>query len=464
MENGKRFSVILATNHQHVLGIHNELPWKNSDDLQYFREVTTYSPYPDTKNIIICGRKTWESFGCRKLPGRTLFVVTSKASQLTSNASVFFLSSFDKAVEEALRLEIVYKVWVIGGRSIYLQAFHHPLCGDVYWNKITAPIAIKDKSSIISLRDSAFHTHSSTNVSDVVKARIGSIGGLETQYLRLMKDCMLRGERRATRNATTLSLFDRSLSWDMDDGFPLLTTKKMFWKGIVEELLFFIRGDTQTKLLEEKGIRIWKGNTTREFLDRMGFTKYTEGEMGPMYGYQWRYFGKPYNTTSVSGVSGVDQLISFIKEISRNPNSRRHLLTTYNPAQVHEGVLYPCHSLVIQAYVSADQRLNIKMYQRSADVFLGLPFNIASTSLFCVIISKLCNLKPGSVSITLGDAHIYETHLDACKEQLSRECYTFPTLETLKFQTLEEVENSELKDYKLNDYKYHPRIAAAMVA
>ena len=233
----------------------------------------------------------------------------------------------------------------------------------------------------------------------------------------------------------------------------------MFWKGIVEELLFFIRGETNSKLLEEKGINIWKGNTSKEFLDSLGLP-YNEGEMGPMYGYQWRNFNKPYGDDNGKG---VDQLKLLISEIKNNPTSRRLIMTDFNPAQVNEGVLYPCHSLILQFYVN-EGMLSVNMYQRRADVFLGLPFNIASTSLLLHIVASLTDLKPKDVTITLGDCHIYEEHIPQCNLQLSRKQYLLPILSIPKFSTLEEVENSVFTDYKPIDYNYHPGIKAEMKA
>ena len=169
---------------------------------------------------------------------------------------------------------------------------------------------------------------------------------------------------------------------------------------------FFIRGDTNTKKLEEKGVKIWKGNTNREFLDKMGFD-YKEGDMGPMYGYQWRNFNS----------MEIDQLKNVIELIKNDPNSRRILMTDYNPAQAHLGVLYPCHSLILQFYVN-EKNLSVKMYQRSADAFLGLPFNIASTSLLLCIISKLTNLNPYDNN-NFRRLSIYEEHYEAVNKQLN---------------------------------------------
>lgn len=318
------FSVILATDQCGRLGVANRLPWKSPDDMEYFQSITSYHPFPEHTNILICGRRTWESFGKRHLPNRKLCVITRDPTRYESYASnsLCFYASLDEAIQETCRDNHGFGVWVIGGCSIYLQAFHHPLCGPVYWNSIRDNDTDEDADTdtTVYLRDHLFHPHVSHSLTPEgicpgVVARIGTLQGVEIQYLRLMKEVLLHGDTRATRNATTRSLFGRSIRWDMKDEFPLLTTKKMYWRGIVEELLFFIRGDTQTKQLEEKGVNIWKGNTNRAFLDAHGHGDYEEGEMGPMYGYQWRHFGKPLRDPPGEGTgegTGVDQLAQFI--------------------------------------------------------------------------------------------------------------------------------------------------------
>ena len=294
---------------------------------------------------------------------------------------------------------------------------------------------------------------------------------METIYLDILKDVLETGEKRMTRNGTTYSKFFKTLSFNMDDGFPLITTKKMFWKGVVEELLFFIRGDTNTNILSDKGVKIWESNTRLEFLDFMGLD-YKEGEMGPMYGYQWRKFNKPYNVScdtlcDTLQDNGIDQLKYIINEIKTNPTSRRILMTDFNPSQVNQGVLYPCHSIVIQFYVENSNTvpiLSCSMYQRSSDLFLGEPFNIASTSLLLCIVSQLVGLKPGMVHLILGDCHIYDEHIDAVKEQLSRVPLKLCKLKIKEFTTLEQVEMAVLNDFILEDYISHPAIKAKMIA
>ena len=232
----------------------------------------------------------------------------------------------------------------------------------------------------------------------------------------------------------------------------------MFLRGIIEELLFFIRGDTDTSKLSDKGVKIWEGNTNQDFLNKMGFN-YKVGEMGPMYGYQWRYFNKPYGEEK----GGIDQLSKLIEDIKNNPNSRRLLMTDYNPSQASQGVLYPCHSLILQFYCN-DNNLSVKMYQRSADLFLGVPFNIASTTLLLYIIAKLTNKIPDKVSITFGDCHIYTEHIEQVNRQLKRTPYELPSLQVTNFKTIEEVEKASVKDFTLIDYSCYPGIKAKMIA
>jgi thymidylate synthase len=241
----------------------------------------------------------------------------------------------------------------------------------------------------------------------------------------------------------------------------------MFLKGIIEELLFFIRGETDSKLLESKGINIWKGNTSREFLDANGFKDRKEGEMGPMYGSIWRNFNVSI-TDETKDISspikfGIDQLQNVINEIRNNPTSRRILLTTYNPSQAHLGVLYPCHSITIQFYIQ-NEFIDMFCYNRSSDLFLGLPFNIASTSLLLCIIAKITKLTPRYVNISLGDVHVYGNHEKAVQEQIIRIPYIFPHIELPEIKELEDIEKASWTDFKFQNYSYYPSIKAEMVA
>ena len=193
----------------------------------------------------------------------------------------------------------------------------------------------------------------------------------------------------------------------------------------------------------------------------MGFD-YPVGEMGPMYGYQWRHFNKQYPEIENDTELGIDQLQFVINEIKTNPSSRRILLTTFNPAQVNQGVLYPCHSIIIQFYVE-DDKLSCTMYQRSADLFLGVPFNIASTALLLHIIAKITKLKPNMMHLHLGDYHVYKEHINAVWKQLERNPRDLPQLEIPDFETIEDVEKSQFENYKIINYNPYSAIKATMI-
>ena len=227
--------------------------------------------------------------------------------------------------------------------------------------------------------------------------------------------------------------------------------------------MFFIRGQTDSKILESKGVNIWKGNTSREFLDSIDMPNRREGLMGPMYGYQWRHYNSSYNEDhGIHG--GVDQLQYVIDLIINDPSSRRIMMTTFNPSQVYEGVLFPCHSIVSQFYVEGEC-LDMYCYNRSVDLFLGLPFNIASSSLLLILISKLTNKIPRKFILGLGDIHIYKEHYDAVKVQLSRPCYKFPNLEIKReIKSIKDLETLELSDVEIRDYHHHPAIKADMIS
>ena len=281
----------------------------------------------------------------------------------------------------------------------------------------------------------------------------------ELQYLNLLEKVNKNGNLVHGRNGYVKNNFCNHLKFDLRNGFPLLTTKKMFIRGIVEELLFFIRGQTDTKILEKKNVNIWKGNTSEEFLLKMNLP-YTTGLMGPMYGYQWRSFGATYNKINGENITlGFDQIPDLIYNIKNDPYSRRHLLTDYNPVQASEGVLFPCHSIIIQFFVDGSY-LDMFCYNRSSDLFLGLPFNIASSSLFLTIIAKMTNLTPRFFNLSLGDCHIYEQHASAVETQLKRAPTPFPKMVVKDFVCLEQL---TFAHFMLEGYNPQEAIKAEMV-
>lgn len=269
------------------------------------------------------------------------------------------------------------------------------------------------------------------------------------------------GNRRQDRTGTgTISTFGTQSRYSLrNDTFPLLTTKRVFWRGVVEELLWFIRGSTNAKELQDKQVRIWDGNSSRQFLDGAGLNHHEEGDLGPIYGFQWRHFGAQYKDMHADYAGqGVDQLANVIHLIRTNPTDRRIIMSAWNPAALHEMALPPCHILA-QFYVS-DGELSCMMYQRSADMGLGVPFNIASYSLLTYMIAHITGLKPGEFIHTLGDAHIYSNHVDAVTKQLERLPRPFPKL-FIKRQVAD-IDDFKSEDFELVDYNPYPPIKMEM--
>jgi thymidylate synthase len=259
----------------------------------------------------------------------------------------------------------------------------------------------------------------------------------ERQYLDLLAELIADGARRGDRTGTgTLSVFGRQMRFDLGEGFPLLTTKKVHFKSIVLELAWFLRGETNVRWLQARGCTIWD-----EWADE-------SGELGPVYGKQWRSWAAPDGRS-------IDQIAGVVASLKINPDSRRHIVSAWNPAEVEAMALPPCHCL-FQFYV-ADGRLSCQLYQRSADVFLGVPFNIASYALLTHLMAKVTGLVAGDLVITLGDAHLYLNHLDQARRQIARAPYPFPTLrlaETIDLFAL------EADDVALEGYRAHPPIKA----
>lgn len=287
----------------------------------------------------------------------------------------------------------------------------------------------------------------------------------ENQYLNLLKNVLENGSKKEDRTGVgTISIFGSQMRFSLKDNtLPLLTTKKMFMKGIVEELLFFIRGETDTNKLEEKGVNIWKGNTSREFLDKRGLGYLPKGSLGKGYGYQWRNFGgkeMPFNYKSYFK-DGVDQLSNAFNLIKNDPNSRKIIVSAWNPQQLKDMALEPCH-MMFQFQVD-NNKLNLQWYQRSVDSFLGLPFNICSYAVLLHLFAKATNLVAGDLVFCGGDVHIYNNHIQQVKEQISREPFDFPKLNIKKdISSIKDMEDLSFEDFEVLNYQSHPSIKAEM--
>jgi len=282
----------------------------------------------------------------------------------------------------------------------------------------------------------------------------------EYEYLKLIERILARAVSRTDRTGTgTVSIFGAQMRFDLRTTFPLLTTKRVFWRGVAEELIWFIKGSTNAKELSAKGIGIWDANGSKEFLSKQGQGHREEGDLGPVYGFQWRHFGAKYVDmhTDYTG-QGVDQLANVIHQIKTNPDSRRIIMSAWNPSDLGQMALPPCHTMC-QFYVQ-DGELSCQLYQRSGDMGLGVPFNIASYALLTVMVAHVCDLKPGDFVHTLGDAHVYSNHIEPLKIQLERAPRDFPTL-TFK-RKITSIDDFKFEDFEISGYKPHPKIAMEM--
>lgn len=267
------------------------------------------------------------------------------------------------------------------------------------------------------------------------------------QYLDLLEYVLKNGEIRIDRTGTgTKSIFGYQMRFDLQQGFPLITTKKVHFKSIVHELIWFLKGDTNIKYLKDNGVSIWD-----EWSDQ-------NGDLGPVYGHQWRKFGE-HHIKSSSNVKreGIDQISDVITQIKNNPNSRRLIVSAWNPVDIPSMALPPCHTM-FQFYVSTDNKLSCQLYQRSADLFLGMPYNIASYALLTHMIAHVCELEVGEFIHTVGDAHLYLNHVDQANLQLTRESLPLPKI--ILNPNIKSIFDFQYSDITLENYISHPAIKA----
>jgi thymidylate synthase len=313
----------------------------------------------------------------------------------------------------------------------------------------------------------------------------------EEGYIVLLKDVLEGGETKITRNGEVLSQFGHMIEFDyISELFPLITTKKVFFRGIVEELLWFLRGSTNANELKDKNVNIWNGNSSRAYLDSVGLSNYAEGELGPVYGWQWRKFGKQYKASkedkedndvidhsisiesienSEHIVRGYDQLKFVLTELLKDNNSRRAVLSAWNPCDLNKMALPPCHILYI--FNKTNDGLCCHLTLRSSDLFLGLPFNIASCALLTIIIAHVLHINASKICLSICDAHIYAEHIEQVKKQIELEIYNSPKVIINKtplhlYSSIEEkiewIEKLSYEDFELINYKSHNRLNALM--
>lgn len=479
----KPFRLIAAVSSDYGLGYKGAIPWTCKTDLAHFRDVTKSVQVYGAQNAVIMGRKTWESLphGWRPLPDRCNVVITRNYEDFRKSGVHAFPSLLEATMWLSERGDIENQ-FIIGGAELYKEALQKN------WSKELLLTHVPGNYQCDTFFPDIPHYYKQI-CNTVLGTECGGEVELATyknyygrhyeeQYVHKMRELLYR-PMVPSRNAPVYSDFQWQFQMDLSDGLPLFSTRKGFWKGICKELLFFIHGDTNSKHLEQDGIRIWKGNTTTEFLKSRGLP-YEEGDMGPMYGWVWRHYGARYQGMNHDYTGeGFDQLRDVVHKLLHDPNSRRILMTSYEPSKVAESVLAPCHSIVNHFYVRNQgdvQYLDMYTYQRSADMFLGVYFNLPSDATLQTIIAKAVGMTPGKMHVQLGDTHVYAGHKAALEEQLMRtpedilprlEIQTEPELCMTKPSTdsaLSWIESLTYEDFKVIGYKPQGHIKAEMVA
>ncbi|KAM0009762.1 putative dihydrofolate reductase, Thymidylate synthase [Helianthus debilis subsp. tardiflorus] len=504
----RTYQVVVAATRTMGIGKDGKLPWKLPSDLKFFKDVTMATSDPSKKNAIIMGRKTWDSIPLkhRPLTGRLNVVLTrSGSSDIATTENVLTCGSMISALEilaSSPYCLCIERVFVIGGGEILRESLNSAGCDAIHITEIETDfdcdtfIPAIDASQFqpwyssfplteneirhcfttyVRVRNSAIETTNNNNgllpdsKSDSVKFDARMFSFLpktifekheEYLYLRLVKDIISNGALKGDRTGTgTLSKFGCQMRFNLRKSFPLLTTKKVFWRGVVEELLWFISGSTSAKVLQDKGIHIWDGNASRNYLDSIGLVDREEGDLGPVYGFQWRHFGASYTNMHADYTGqGFDQLLDVINKIKNNPDDRRIIISAWNPSDLKQMALPPCH-MFAQFYVN-QRELSCQMYQRSADMGLGVPFNIASYALLTCMIAHVCDLVPGDFVHVLGDAHVYSNHVRPLQDQLQKLPRPFPILKINPEK--KDIDAFVANDFKLMGYDPHQKIEMKM--
>jgi dihydrofolate reductase / thymidylate synthase len=477
------------------LGIAKEgqIPWRNPEDLRWFKEKTMSTPPGCEDHYLVMGRKTWSSLPRRPLPGRKHVIFSSsKAPTSENDEHVLWITNENEFQTWYTMIERPSCFYWIGGVSIwnlYMDLVQKSVISytgayitymdesfgcdqflptSVVSNMYVSQI-IRPKSSV-SIYISTDPETIKTCSMEIMEWRpiTPSKRTEEMQYLDAIQLILKNGYQKMDRTGTgTINYMGISMRFSLrNQTLPLLTTKRVFLKGIVEELGWFLRGETDAKRLQEKDVHIWDGNASREFLDQLGFTNRETGDCGPIYGFQMRHFGAVYQDchTDYTG-QGIDQIAYVLDQIQQNPNSRRIVLNMWNPMDLSKMVLPPCH--VLYQFIVEGEEISCSMYQRSGDMGLGVPFNIASASLLTHWIAHITGKKTKELYYTIGDAHIYMNHVEALEQQIRRIPRSFPRLSFVNsvdssIDMKKSIGELSMKQVKIHGYYPYGTIAMKM--
>ena len=468
-------SIVISINNFGLFGVEGELAYQSISDLTNFSRLTK------TIGNVVMGANTWKSLPLpmRPLPDRMNIIVSSneeikKEIAEITQVNVKCVSTIDEV------FEIEDEPCFIGGSQLISSVFDSKYSKEIkkiyltYYNDhskpengtyITLPLSnykvvgsyLSKSTSVITYDERKLEMP----LEHVTYKRLPEKVNYEQQYLDTMKE-ILKLPPREGRNGLTHSTFGLQFKYDCSDGLvPAITTKKFAWKTCIKELLWFIRGDTDNKILQDQKVGIWNGNSTREFLDSRGLTHNREGDLGPVYGFQWRHFGAKYIDCDMDYTGyGVDQLQMCVDMLKNDKYSRRIIMSAWNPCDLDKCCLPACHVLM-QWYVDSNDKLWLQFYQRSADMFLGVPFNMFSYAVFLHMMSAKTGIVPGGVVHSIGDAHCYATHREAIIEQLKNPILDQPKI---KINFKDRWEDYQITDFELIGYKSARKISAPMSA
>lgn len=426
--------MIVAADSKNGIGKDGSIPWKISEDLIRFKKLTE-------NHVVIMGRKTWESLPHKPLKNRTNVV-------LTSNMKFWDAIPFSTLDGVLNFFSHTKHVFIIGGSRLYNEVMGKRLATTIYMTRVNGNF---DCDTFINEIPKEYTLKEYSRCEEeklsyhFIEYELTKDRHQEYEYLGLLNRLLSNGQSRDDR---TISLFGEKMEFDLQKGFPLLTTKSVPFKMVYKELLFFLRGQSDKKILQEQNVHISDKNTSRQFLDSSGFQW---GDIGAKYeGYKKDYIGQ-----------GVDQIQYCIDLIKNDPISRRIIFTGWDHSPLKEIFLHPCHSIVVQFYVRESKYLDCQMYQRSGDCFLGVPFNIASYALLTHMIALITNLEPGKFTHILGYAHIYNNHIEQCETQALREPLPLPMLK-IEDRSYTCIEDFTIDSINVLGYRNHGKLEGKM--
>lgn len=473
-----RVSIVACVSHYQpknklAIGRNGDLLYRLKRDLAFFKELTANS-------IVVMGRKTWESIPekHRPLKGRINVVLSRVSGRACPGAS--FVMTLEQFKEHFKNTTL--PVYIIGGEFVYKQFMGE--AEYVYLTEICEPYNGPAPDVFLEPMDSRYRLVSRSEKHYDFDARVNfrflmykkvDERSEEYKYVGLVKRVLSSGTARSDRTGVgTLSIFGAQMHFDISHSVPLLTCKSVPWKHVIRELLWMVSGNTDAKVLQRQGVRIWDGNTSREFLDGQGLGAYREGVLGKGYGWQWRFFGADYSQDyadtsaltpqQLADIGGFDQLEYVVNELRNNPFSRRIVMSFWNPPDFAETALLPCHySVQFQAEERVDgMYLSCHFTMRSNDLFLGNPFNIFSYTVLTYILAKKCGMKPGMLVYTGGDVHLYRNHIQQVKKMLSNPLRPQPHLVLSDAIQSKAWEDITVDDFEVVGYFPNPPIKAPM--